>query len=96
MIKFLFDGKEFETRREAEEYIHDDYACELYDDYFVVFGCCPECGSPNIIQVGKCCYCNDFIDIEELNSNAGMCRKCDENLEYNLNKMQEDYLKTAV
>lgn len=68
----------------------------IIDDYFVVFGCCPECGSPNIIQVGKCCYCSDFIDIEELNSNAGMCRKCDENLEYNLNKMQEDYLKTAV
>lgn len=68
----------------------------IIDDNFFVFGCCPECGSPNTIKVDKCCYCNDFIDIEELNSNAGMCRKCDENLDNNLNKMFAENLKTAV
>ena len=67
----------------------------VIDDCFVAFGCCPECGSPNIIRVDKCCYCDDFIDINELNSNAGMRRHCDEKLDYNLNEILYDYLKTA-
>lgn len=68
----------------------------IIDNDFFVFGCCPECGSPNIMEVGKCCYCDNFIDLSELNINAGMCRKCDENLDYNLDRMFEDYKKMAV
>lgn len=33
MVKYLFNEKEFETREEAEEYISEEYAPEIYDDY---------------------------------------------------------------
>ena len=33
MVKYLFNGEEFETREEAEEYISEEYAPEIYDDY---------------------------------------------------------------
>ena len=33
MVKYLFNGEEFETREEAEDYIIEEYAPETYDDY---------------------------------------------------------------
>lgn len=33
MVKYLFNGEEFETREEAEEYIIEKYAPETYEDY---------------------------------------------------------------
>lgn len=33
MVKYLFNGEEFETREEAEEYISEEYAPEIYDEY---------------------------------------------------------------
>ena len=33
MVKYLFNDKEFETRQEAEDYISEEYAPEIYDDY---------------------------------------------------------------
>lgn len=77
MTKFLFDGKEFETRREAEEYIHDDYACELYDDYLDEQGDVDVCGlkyspsevlkevDPTAYRCGYDDFC-DLFDIEEI------------------------------
>lgn len=33
MVKYLFNGEEFETCEEAEDYIIEEYAPETYDDY---------------------------------------------------------------
>ena len=70
MIKFLFNGEEFETREEAEDYIYDDYACELYDDYLDEQGEINICGltySPSEVlkevdPIAYRCGYNDFCD----------------------------------
>lgn len=33
MVKYLFNDKEFETLKEAEDYISEEYALKTYDDY---------------------------------------------------------------
>lgn len=33
MVKYLFNGEEFETREEAYDYIIEEYAPETYDEY---------------------------------------------------------------
>lgn len=40
MVKYLFHGKEFETRKEAEDYISDEYAPNSYNEYLDEI--CPE------------------------------------------------------
>ena len=70
MIKFLFNGEEFETIEEAEEYIRDEYAPELYDDYLNEQGEINICGltySPSEVlkevdPIAYRCGYNDFCD----------------------------------
>ena len=70
MTKFLFNGKEFETRREAEEYIYDEYT-EAYDDYLDEQGEVDVCGLKyypsrvlkKVDPIAYRCIYNDFCDL---------------------------------